>query len=481
MGTAALTQRAVRRLPTRPVPRWRGSARGWALITGLALAAGAGLMAGGGDWKLALAVVVVPAFVLVATAVPERTALGLIATLPFFIYPASFGGFSLFLAVPTFGFVSIVLLTRQRASMRMLRRDLPAVSFGILLTVAAAAAVMSIDPTRGLSRAFYLALFGLFAFSLAAALAAGRISRESVAKAMLVGGGLAGAAIVLQFVAQFGAGKGTVLDWLFDVESLFAGDRAAAVRKSNWIVEDLDVLRGVFPFMSPPAAGQFLMFSLIGGIWLRSERGRGTPARSGLEVALLVLVAVALLFTFSRQSWLGAAAGAAALGLVRRPLGMAAVTVPAIVLVLAIAPIPGTAGSFGDYLLTAGDTSTESTDTRLDLWEQTIDLVPEHAVVGAGPGLIETLAPGYNDRPFYAHNVFLDAAVELGIAGVLALIAVFVLGLRAAYRRRAALAFALLTAYLVAGLFDDVLYTPRNGILLAVAFALIVGPRKPDG
>jgi O-antigen ligase len=121
----------------------------------------------------------------------------------------------------------------------------------------------------------------------------------------------------------------------------------------------------------------------------------------------------------------------------------------------------------------------ESTDTRLELWEQTVELIPDYALIGAGPGLIETLGPGTSDRPFYAHNVFLDATVEVGILGALALLAVFLAGLTAAYRRRADLAFALIAAYVVAGLFDDLLYTPRNGLLLAAAFALIAGTSKP--
>jgi O-antigen ligase len=149
-----------------------------------------------------------------------------------------------------------------------------------------------------------------------------------------------------------------------------------------------------------------------------------------------------------------------------------------IAVVVLLVPIPGTGDSFGGYLSSAGDTSTASTQTRLDLWKQAIDLIPAHAVIGAGPGLIGSLAPGTNTRPFYAHNVFLDAAVELGIVGATALIALLVLGMRAARRRGSELAFALLAAFVVAGLFDDVLYLPRNGLILAVAFALIVGPKQ---
>jgi hypothetical protein len=429
------------------------------------------MVAGRGHWQLAVGLVAAPAFVVAALAAPERTTLALIATLPFFFYPASVGGFSLFLAIPTFGFVSLVLLVRRRATLAMLRRDLPVLAFAVAFTAAVVAAALSTDVTTAFSRVAYLALFGLFAFGRAAALADGRLTRRGVAKALLVAGGLAGVAILIQFAAQFATSQNTVLDWLFDHRPLFAGERASEIRASNWVVPDLDLVRGVFPFMAPPAAGQFLMFSLIAGFWLRSER-RDSGTSSGLELVLLLIVAAALLATLSRQSWLGAAIGVAALSLGRRPLWMLVILVQ-LVLVVSLVPVPGSNGSFGDYLLTAGDTSTESTGTRLDLWNQTIQLIPDHALVGAGPGLIGSF--GSTDRPFYAHNVFLDAAVELGVIGALALLAMFLAGLGAAYRRRAALAFALLAAYLIAGLFDDVLYTPRNGLALAIAFALVAG------
>jgi hypothetical protein len=417
-----------------------------------------------------VALVAAPVFVIASLSAPERTALFLIATLPFCFYPATVGGFSLFLAIPTFGFVSIVLLMRRRARLATLRRDLPVIAFAIVLAAAIVAAALSTDVTTAFSRVAYVALFGLFSFAMAAALADGRLTRHAVAKALLIAGGLAGAAVLIQFLAQFATSQNTVLDWLFDHRPLFAGERASEIRASNWVVPDLDVVRGVFPFMAPPAAGQFLMFSMLAGFWLRSERGRGRSA--GLELILLVIVVAALLATLSRQSWLGAAVGLAALSLGRRPLWMLAILIQ-LVIVVSLVPVPGSNGSFGDYLLTAGDTSTESTGTRLDLWNQTIHLIPDHALVGAGPGLIESF--GKTDRPFYAHNVFIDSAVELGIIGALALLAMFLSGLRAAYRRRASLAFAMLVAYVIAGLFDDVLYTPRNGLALAVAFALIAG------
>jgi O-antigen ligase len=468
-------------LTTRPA-RWRSRRvqRGprdsnlnlWPIILGLAVAAAAGVVAGTGEWELALLVVGVPAFTLITVAAPERTALTLIVILPFFVYPASVGGFSVFLAIPTFGFVSIVLLTRHRPTLGMLRADLPVVAFALVLLTAVIASIFSIDPLTTSSRLLYLVLFALFAFAIASSIAAGRLSHETVAKALLISGAFAGTAIIIQFLIQFGVGKSSVMDWLFDVRSLFAGDKASVAKKSNWVVDSLNVVRGIFPFMTPASAGQFLMFCLISGLWLRRERKSTTDAGSGLVLVMLLIVAVALLFTLSRQSWLGAGMGVVALGLGRRPLWMVVVAVQ-LVLVVSLVPIPGVGSSFGDYLLTAGDTQTESSNTRLALWETSIRLIPENALIGAGPGTIGLLGGG-GDRPFYAHNVFLDAAVELGVFGLLALLAMYLSGMSKALRNGSTLAFAMLAALFVASLFDDAFYFPRNGLAMALAFALAV-------
>lgn len=474
-----LTMNTIRGIGTQVLPRGRwpasdGLKGSWPLAGGLILAALTGYFLSKGNWQFAFLMVAAPAFLVAAVATPERTALGLIVFLPFFIYPASVGGFSLFLAVPLFGFTGLMLMTRQRGSLHGLRRPLPLAAFFILLTIAIAAAAASSDPATAFSRVLYLALFGWFAWSLATALMAGRLSREAVAKAIVYSGALAAAAVLIQFLAQFGGGKEGVIEWLKSVQATFAGERAAGINTTNWVISDLNLLRGIFPFMSPPSAGQYLMLTFVAGIWLRRER-KGMPGPSSTaELAMLVVIAAGLLATFSRQAWLGALIGVIALGVKRRPLRMLAIVVGGF-LVLATAPIPGGHGTFGDYLLTASNTSSTSSATRLGLWGQATHLIPHHALLGVGPGLYSTLNPDPANPIYYAHNVFLDMAIELGVAGAFAFIALMVLALRASLVRSATLAFAMLTAFVVASLFDDVFYTPRNGLMVALAYALIVG------
>jgi O-antigen ligase len=457
-------------------PDRRATARWQAAL--IAASAGAALLAGWevaiGNEALVVAALAAGAFLVWTLARPQHAALAVLAVLPFLIYPASAGGLSLFAGVPLVALVSVALLLAQRGSWRRLRRRLSVPAFGVLLTFAVAAAAHSTSLSTAGSRLLYLSLFAVFAWALASSITGGTISSRAVATAVVISACVAAVALIVQVVAQFGAGQHAIISWLTGEFRLFAGQRAATVAQENrnWVVGSLNVVRGIFPFMAAPSAGQYEMLGLVAAVWLWRTRppAISPAARSALALAI-VLTAAGLLMTLSRQSWVGALAGIVALGLRRDPLRPVAI-VALLFLVLAVMPVPGGHSTFGDYLLTASDTTSVSSGTRLGLLTQAIHLIPAHAVIGVGPGLYGTLNPDPANPVYYAHNVWLDETVELGVGGGLALIAVFLLAMRSALQRRAMLGFSLLAAYVVANLFDDVLYFPRNGILLAAAFAL---------
>jgi O-antigen ligase len=437
-----------------------------AVLAGREVAAGRG--------ALVAAAAAAGAFLVWTLARPEHAALGVIVVLPFLVYPASAGGLSLFVAVPLVATASVALLLAQRGSLSRLRRRLSVRAFAVLFVIAAAAAAHSTSISTAGSRLVYLALFGLFAWALAASITAGRLTSRAVAIAIIVSAAVASLALVIQMVAQFAAGQHAVLTWLTGESRLFAGQRAATVAQEsqNWIVSSLNLVRGIFPFMSAPSAGQYTMLGLVAAVWLwRTRPARLSPAVRWLMVLSITLIAAGLLMTLSRQSYVGVLAGLGALALRRNPLRPVLV-VALLFALLAVTPAPGGHSTFGDYLLTASDTSSVSSATRLGLLTQATHLIPSHWLIGVGPGLYGTLNPDPANPVYYAHNVWLDETVELGVAGGLALISVFLLAMRSAFRRRATLGFGMLAAFVVANLFDDVLYFPRNGILLAAAFAV---------
>jgi len=442
------------------------------LLAGAGAAVASGALIAHGSSKLVF-VLAALAFVLWAIASPEDGALALLVIAPFSIYPVTVGGFSVFAIAPLVGVTSIILLLRHRGTLARLHGRLPMTAGALLIAVATVTAALSTQPTTAFSRVLYLLIFGLFAAAVASAMSAGQLSDHSVAQAIVVAAAAAAVALIVQVLVQFSVGATAVTNWLIGELPRFAGAHTAGeLTQLNWTVGGLNIVRGIFPFMDAPGAGQFMMLGLLAAVWLRQDpRSAGSWLRSRAGVAAIVLIAAGLLMTFSRQSWVGAFVGLGALALRRRP-GSLLLLVLALFVVMTAVPAPGGHETFADYLLSAGNTSTTSTATRLGLWQQALQLVPHHWVIGVGPGLYSTLNPNPANPIYYAHNVFLDELVELGALGGLALAALLLSAMASAYRRRAMLGFAMLAAWATANLFDDALYEPRMLILLAAAFAL---------
>lgn len=113
-----------------------------------AIAAAAGALVAFGAPLLALGLVLGLAYLALVLARPEATALGLIAVLPFMVYPATVGGLSLFLALPLFGLCSLVLLLRSPSGAGRAVGRLPSRWFLLLAGIGLATSLVSIDPTR---------------------------------------------------------------------------------------------------------------------------------------------------------------------------------------------------------------------------------------------------------------------------------------------------------------------------------------------
>jgi O-antigen ligase len=441
--------------------------RAGALLGG---AVAAGVVAGTGHALLLIALVIVVAGGVAVALWPERAILGLLAVLPFCVYPASVGGFSVFAALPValVAAAGLAVVDRSRGAIA-----LPAIPYILLLALALVSAVHSADVTTGASRVLYLTAFGAFAWTVARAISAGLLTPDAVAKAVTAGAAVAAIALIGQFFYGLAAGRDQVAQWLGSMYHLFAGQRDSATQNTNWWIPSLSLTRAIFPFMAAPSAGVAMMMGLLSAVWLR-----GTKLRADWVPAAIVLIAIALLATFSRQAWIGTLAGLLVLGARRGHRGVL-VLLGLLALLVLFVPVPGHDSTFASYLATSADASTQSTATRLGLWQDAVRFIGDRPLLGIGPGQYGSLNPDPVAHPvFYAHDVALDVAVELGLAGALAFLACFAAAISSAWRRRADLGAALLVAYLTAGLFDDVLYFPRNGFVLAAAFGLCaVGQR----
>lgn len=298
---------------------------------------------------------------------------------------------------------------------------------------------------------------------------------SGLAAAIVAGAAAASVALIAQVFYGLDVGRDAAYQWLISVHDLFGGGLEATAPLPAWYIPPLQFVRGVFPWMYAPLAGQYLMLAVIAAAWLLRARRREGAQGNGLVMLALALIAAALLLSFSRQAWIGAGVGLLVLGLRWRAV-QAALALGLLAVAMFLIDVPGRDVTFGEYLLLSGDSSTTSTSQRLSLWADGLRRVVEVPLTGIGPGSYSTLLNDPAHPVFYAHSMLLDFIVEVGILG--AGCAVWLVGsaLQRAWSRRLELPFALLTAFVVANLFDDVLYFPRNGILLAVAFALIAAP-----
>jgi O-antigen ligase len=209
---------------------------------------------------------------------------------------------------------------------------------------------------------------------------------------------------------------------------------------------------------------------------------RGGRARL-LALALLPFLAVALLASGSRGPLLGLLVGAAVLVVGRarisggrRRLGFAFLAL-AVMGAISGRAAPGQSIDRALALVVGGEEGLSS-NGRNELWSQGWSLFLEHPLLGVGTGGYAASAP----TALFPHNLFLEAAAELGILGLLLVVGIVVAGaaraLRAAppgagtlRRSHGVVVGALIAAALTNALFSgDV--TTNSGLWLALGLAV---------
>lgn len=423
----------------------------------------------GAGFALAAIALLAAAAALCLLARPRWALWGFLIFLPFFLYPVTIGHLSLFLGLPAALAVSLVLLAGTEGRFREAVK-LPAITFSVLAIAAVASALLSSDPLRALSRVLYLVSFGVFAASVASARATGLIRDRDVLAPLLLGATGAGFALVAQFALQFPLGTTSVHEQLLSWYPLFGGSGAGTSVGQNWVVPSFDLLRAIFPFMTAPGAGQYMMAAFVTAV-LALHFDFGDLDRRWLRYAVLI-IGCGLAATLSRQAWVGALVAMAIVFLRARPARLLA-GIAVVALVAFLVPLPGTNETLGQYLLLSTDIQSESSGSRLAIWSAAIGHVEGGSLLGLGSGQYQTLSTG--QAVYYAHNVVLDALVELGYFGGAAFIAFVVSLLVIMWQRSRDLVFPVLVAVLVANMFDDALYLPRNGFLIAALVGLAGG------
>lgn len=349
-------------------------------------------------------------------------------------------------------------------------------------TVALSVAV-AYDPILAWKPGGLLAAGALLALAMAVA---GRRRRPGFFNATGVSCALLAAAVGGYFLLRY--------DWDTAGEGKFAMIRQAGLwvqshRPALPLAEDINgnVAGGALALLLPPGA-------------VAAARGWRSRTPRGMAMALLLTPAVAgaaaaLILTSSRGAWAGISVGGLVAGAMavtaRRAAGryrVVTLSVAALILLAALGlTVAVVAWPAADRLLGGVAGAGNSVLSRAQLWRDGLALIGDYPFTGSGAGstmmVYSTYAMllhvGYIS---HAHNLFLQLALEQGVPGLAAFLALLALAWAALAERSTsqedgwrAAAAASLTALVVHGTVDAGLYTAYLAPVLFVPIGLGLG------
>jgi len=154
--------------------------------------------------------------------------------------------------------------------------------------------------------------------------------------------------------------------------------------------------------------------------WLLRERRVYRPA----VIAMIGLISVAIMLSFSRGALVGLAAGALSHVLTERRHIPIMLFGALVALIFALAFVHERPGRVETGLMLKEKIATTNVETRLDAWKGAINLTTEHPLLGVGPGNFQFHYYEATGRPLgtpllrVVHNAYLDVAAELGAIGM---------------------------------------------------------------
>ncbi|MCB1069045.1 MAG: O-antigen ligase family protein [Kiritimatiellae bacterium] len=241
-----------------------------------------------------------------------------------------------------------------------------------------------------------------------------------------------GLLLLFWILSQWGA-RGDRWKWLLGLLLLSVSIMAwyaviLNARGSNmilWLMERPDDygMRASGAFVCPNHFAQMLGLFLPLSLVLAVYRGCGLPLRILGGYTFLVSL-YPLLLTQSRAGWIGALVGIGlAVWLMASRKGMRHAILAALILLAAFAGVGFTLWHTSE-IVRARVEKTMKGDVRLQLWQDTLDLIQDHPVLGSGPGSFRFAYHDYQHvmknylDPEFAHNEYLHFTAELGGVGI---------------------------------------------------------------
>lgn len=235
---------------------------------------------------------------------------------------------------------------------------------------------------------------------------------------------------------------------LYFVVSQFIGDRSLQ-RRIVWVLSISASIASLFAldhfFFAPgyvyranlehgdPNQVAFMLATTLPlTFWLLRERWLLRP----LVAAMIVVISLAILFTYSRSALVALGAGIAWLAIIDRkriPLLVAAGVATAVAGFTFVQSSPSNVFRIQEGLRAKEKVADYNIDTRLGAWDAAITLAIEHPFIGIGPGNFAyhygriTETPPGAEPLGVVHNAYLDIAAELGLVGLALFLAYLVI------------------------------------------------------
>lgn len=243
-----------------------------------------------------------------------------------------------------------------------------------------------------------------------------------IIKTMVLGGAIMAMLGIIQFFAQFISGFKTVfIFWAKSVIPPFLGDTftEAVLKNPSWLVniDGKTYLRATALFPDPHMLAFYLGILLPLALWLAIYSDK----KKQLFRASFIVIVITDLLTFSRGGYLGLVAGIAVAGFLFRhkimeKYKLITTGILIIIAIIIFIPSPISQRFFTSFNLKEG-----SNYGRIIMWEKAVETMREHPALGVGIGNYSLeIAPTATYRnSIYAHNTYLDIAVESGILNML--------------------------------------------------------------
>lgn len=275
-----------------------------------------------------------------------------------------------------------------------------------------------------------LFLFSIFPlYFVASQLISNREKMFKIVKMAVFSGSVVAAIGIIQFASQFVIGlEKTYIFWAKFVIIPFLGNSfgESVLNNSSWLVNiaGQTYLRATSLFPDPH------MFSFYLGLLAPLAFGLIMQAKNKRWLAVLSfsLIIMADLLTFSRGGYVGLFGGLVFIGLfawIGMPRKYKVITAIIFLSGLTILLVPS---PISQRFLSSFDLKEGSNQGRLQMWQKAGSVISDRPVLGTGIGNypLEVAATATYRDPIYAHNTYLDIAVETGVLNALVWICLLV-------------------------------------------------------